>query len=142
MKVVDSSKACEHTLFFFDNSELEVLGGVKIVHDRSWSVERGEKAMVKSVRELEVEDLVNAGLTLAQANELYGVLRDILSHYPSHSDSDSDNHPSLIWRHLVSLKLLKPSFPHSLHHLLFHSVYHSAFHTHHASLPLYWFPSL
>ncbi|QCD84441.1 acetyl-CoA synthetase [Vigna unguiculata] len=90
--------------------------------------------MVKSVSELQVEDLVNAGLTLAEANELYRVLRDILSQCPS----DTDNHRSLIWRHLVSRKLLKPSFPHSLHHLLYHSVYHSQ----HASLPLYWFPSL
>ncbi|XP_017409727.1 probable CoA ligase CCL12 isoform X1 [Vigna angularis] len=96
--------------------------------------------MVKSVRELEVEDLLNAGLTVAEANQLYRLLRDILSQCLS--DTDNDNQPSLIWRHLVTRKLLKPSFPHSLHHLLYHSVYHSAFHTQHASLPLYWFPSL
>jgi len=94
--------------------------------------------MVKSVRELQVEDLLNAGLTVAEANQLYGALRDVLSQCLS----DTDSNPSLIWRHLVSLKLLKPSFPHSLHQLLYHSVYHSAFHTPHASLPLYWFPSL
>ncbi|XP_014523507.1 probable acyl-activating enzyme 18, peroxisomal [Vigna radiata var. radiata] len=96
--------------------------------------------MVKSVRELEVGDFLNAGLTVAEANQLYRLLRDILSQCLS--DTDNDNQPSLIWRHLVTRKLLKPSFPHSLHHLLYHSVYHSAFHTQHASLPLYWFPSL
>ncbi|WVZ23793.1 hypothetical protein V8G54_002337 [Vigna mungo] len=96
--------------------------------------------MVKSVRELEVGDFLNAGLTVAEANQLYRLLRDILSQCLS--DTDNDNQPSLIWRHLVTRKLLKPSFPHSLHHLLYHSVYHSAFNTQHASLPLYWFPSL
>jgi len=78
--------------FFFNNTELEVLGGVKILHDPLESpqtqelnnhsatfhsisrFQRGEKEMVKSVSELQVEDLVNAGLTLAEANELYRVL--------------------------------------------------------------------
>ncbi|CAJ1938533.1 unnamed protein product [Sphenostylis stenocarpa] len=92
--------------------------------------------MGKSVRELEVEDLVNAGLTVAEANEVHRVLRDILSQCLSPTD------PSFIWRRLLAHKLLKPSFPHSFHHLLYHSVYHSAFHSQHASLPLYWFPSL
>ncbi|TKY60008.1 acyl-activating enzyme 18 [Spatholobus suberectus] len=90
--------------------------------------------MGKNVRELGVEDLVNAGLTVGEANELYGVLRDILSLSPTDSSD--------IWRHLVTRRALKPSFPHSLHQLLYHSVYHSAFHSQDGSLPLYWFPSL
>ncbi|RDY09444.1 putative acyl-activating enzyme 18, peroxisomal, partial [Mucuna pruriens] len=90
--------------------------------------------MGKSVKELGVEDFVNAGLTVGEANELYGVLRDILSLSPPQ--------PSHIWRHLVTLRALKPSFPHSLHQLLYYSVYHSAFQPQHPSLPLYCFPSL
>jgi len=148
----DSGQTSQCFFFFFNNTELEALGGVKILHDplespqtqklnnpsatfhSSSRFDRGGKEMVKSVKELQVEDLLNAGLTVTEANELYRVLRDILSQCPS----DTDNHRSLIWRHLVTRKLLKPSFPHSLHHLLYHSVYHSQ----HTSLPLYWFPSL
>ena len=86
------------------------------------------------MRELGVQDLVNAGgLTLAEANELYHVLTDILSQSQS---------PSHIWHQIVTRRLLKPSFPHSLHQLLYYSVYHSAFHSQHASLPHYWFPSM
>ncbi|XP_027345741.1 probable acyl-activating enzyme 18, peroxisomal [Abrus precatorius] len=92
--------------------------------------------MGKSVRELGVEDLVKAGLTASEANDLYGVLREILSL--------SASQPSDIWRQLVSRRVLKPSYPHPLHQLLYYSVYHSAFHSHHADAlpPLYWFPSL
>nr|KYP45727.1 Acetyl-coenzyme A synthetase 1 [Cajanus cajan] len=88
--------------------------------------------MGESVMELGVEELVNTGLTVAEANELYSVLKNIVSLSPTD--------PSLIWRHLVTRKALKPSFPHSLHQLLYYSVYHS--HNASASLPLYWFPSL
>ncbi|KAK7359246.1 hypothetical protein VNO77_01199 [Canavalia gladiata] len=93
--------------------------------------------MAKSIRELEVQDLLNAGLTLGEANELYGGVRDILSL------SLSLTEPSEIWRHLVTRRLLKPSYPHPLHQLLYYSVYHSSHH--HAQVPpppLYWFPSL
>ncbi|XP_027345286.1 probable acyl-activating enzyme 18, peroxisomal isoform X2 [Abrus precatorius] len=92
--------------------------------------------MGKSVRELGVEDLVKAGLTASEANDLYGVVREILSL--------SASQPSDIWRQLVSRRVLKPSYPHPLHQLLYYSVYHSAFHSHHADAlpPLYWFPSL
>ncbi|KAK7400120.1 hypothetical protein VNO78_11320 [Psophocarpus tetragonolobus] len=83
----------------------------------------------RSVMELEVDDFVNSGLTVAEANELYRVLKDILS---------VSTHPSFVWRQIVCRRALKPSFPHSLHQLLYYSVYHSAFH----SLPHYWFPSL
>ncbi|TKY60030.1 acyl-activating enzyme 18 [Spatholobus suberectus] len=83
--------------------------------------------MGRSVMELGVEDFVNAGLTVGEANELCGVLRDILSLSPAE--------PSDIWRHLVTRRALKPSFPHSLHQLLYHSVYHSGFHSQDGSLP-------
>jgi len=86
--------------------------------------------MGKSVGELGVEELVNAGgLRVEEGNELYHALRDILSEFQS---------PSHIWRQIVTRRLLKPSYPHSLHQLLYYSVYHSQ----HSSLPLYCFPSL
>ncbi|KAL2343300.1 hypothetical protein Fmac_004585 [Flemingia macrophylla] len=87
-----------------------------------------------NIMELGVKDFVHAGLTLEEANQLYIVLRNILSLSPTDS--------SLIWRHLVTQRALKPSFPHSLHQLLYYSVYHSHSRDANASLPLYWFPSL
>ncbi|KAK7359225.1 hypothetical protein VNO77_01177 [Canavalia gladiata] len=90
----------------------------------------------KSIRELGVEDLVNAGLTAGEADELYGGVRDILSL------SLSLTEPSEIWRHVVTRRLLKPSYPHALHQLLYCSVYHSSHHHAQAPPPLYWFPSL
>ncbi|KAJ1426115.1 AMP-dependent synthetase/ligase [Sesbania bispinosa] len=81
----------------------------------------------KSILELGVQDFVNAGLSLVEANQLNFVLKDVLSLSPAD-----------IWRHLVTRRLLKPSYPHSLHQLLFYSLYHS----HTARPPLYWFPSL
>ncbi|KAK7247118.1 hypothetical protein RIF29_41995 [Crotalaria pallida] len=87
--------------------------------------------MLKSIRELGVEDFVNAGLSLEEAKELHGALRDVLSISSSPADT---------WRHLVSLKLLKPSYPHSLHQLAYYSTYHSS--QSHAAPPPYWFPSL
>ncbi|XP_061375198.1 probable CoA ligase CCL12 [Gastrolobium bilobum] len=94
------------------------------------------------IRELGVEDFVNAGLTVREANELYNVLRDVLSLCPSSSDNPTD-----IWRHLVTRRVLKPSYPHPLHQLVYYSLHdHSSQpHAHadaDAAPPLYWFPSL
>ncbi|KAK7318926.1 hypothetical protein RJT34_03634 [Clitoria ternatea] len=91
-----------------------------------------KQTMGKSIRELRVQDFVNAGLTVSEANELYSVVADIFSHSPTK--------PSDIWRHLVTRRVLKPSYPHSLHQLVYYSVYDQ--HHHHSSPPLYWFPSL
>ncbi|KAG5029476.1 hypothetical protein JHK87_012990 [Glycine soja] len=60
--------------------------------------------MGKSMGELRVEELVNAGgIRVEEGNELYRVLRDILSEFQS---------PSHIWRQTVTRRLLKPSYPH------------------------------
>lgn len=63
-----------------------------------------DREMGKSVGELGVEELVNAGgLRVEEGNELYHALRDILSEFQS---------PSHIWRQTVTRRLLKPSYPH------------------------------
>ena len=63
-----------------------------------------DREMGKSMGELRVEELVNAGgIRVEEGNELYRVLRDILSEFQS---------PSHIWRQTVTRRLLKPSYPH------------------------------
>jgi hypothetical protein len=85
----------------------------------------------KSVMELGIDDFVKAGLSPAEANEL----KEVLLSLPLSSLSSADT-----WRHLVSRRVLKPSYPHPLHQLLYYTIYHH----HHSSSspPLYWFPSL
>ncbi|XP_061372767.1 probable CoA ligase CCL12 [Gastrolobium bilobum] len=90
------------------------------------------------IRELGVEDFVNAGLTVREANELYNVLRDVLSLCPCSSDNPTD-----IWRHVVTRRVLKPSYPHPLHQLVYYSLHDHSSQPHaDAAPPLYWFPSL
>ncbi|XP_057418690.1 probable CoA ligase CCL12 [Lotus japonicus] len=91
----------------------------------------------KSIRELGVEDFVNARLSEAEANQLHLVLKDVLSL------TITDN-PTEIWRHLITRRALKPSYPHPLHQLLYYSLYHhsSSDNTASPDPPLYWFPSL
>ncbi|CAL0329664.1 unnamed protein product [Lupinus luteus] len=91
----------------------------------------------KSIRELGAEDFVNAGLTVEEANEFDGVLSNIISISSSPTDT---------WHHLVTNRLLKPSYPHSFHQLLYYSILQSsqshAADNDFADPPLYWFPSL
>ncbi|XP_057421049.1 probable CoA ligase CCL12 [Lotus japonicus] len=94
----------------------------------------------KSIRELGVKDFVNAGLSVAEANQLDLVLKDVLS-------LTITNNPAEIWRHLITRRALKPSYPHPLHQLLYYSLYdhHSSSSSssdNTASPPPYWFPSL
>ncbi|KAK7247117.1 hypothetical protein RIF29_41994 [Crotalaria pallida] len=89
--------------------------------------------MGKSIRELGVDEFVKGGLNVEEANELYGAVRDVLSHSSSSS-------PTKIWHQLVTLKLLKPSYPHSLHQLVYYSSHSHALID--GQPPLYWFPSL
>ena len=115
---------------------------LKLVCKVNWKLERRERErerereMGKSIRELRVEDFVNAGLAVPEAIELDAVLRDVLSISISLSPTD-------IWRHLVTRRVLKPSYPHSLHQLVYYSIYHPSSHAADAAAPpLYWFPSL
>ncbi|RYR23616.1 hypothetical protein Ahy_B03g068812 isoform F [Arachis hypogaea] len=75
-------------------------------------VERG-----KSIRDLGVRDVVNAGLSVAEAIEFDAVLREILSLCVSFTD---------IWFQIVTRRVLKPSQPHSLHQLVYYSLYQSS----------------
>lgn len=90
---------------------------------------------VSSIRELGEDDFVTAGLSVADANQLNAVLRDVLLSLPT-ADVDSAD----IWRRLVTRRVLKPSYPHQLHQLLYYSLFHPSSFS--SSPPLYWFPSL
>ncbi|KAL1328722.1 hypothetical protein HN51_038523 [Arachis hypogaea] len=90
--------------------------------------------MGKGLRELGVKDFLEAGLSVAEAIEFDGVLREIVSLCVSSTD---------IWRQIVTRRVLKPSHPHSFHQLVYYSLYQSSSNaSHHADPPLYWFPSL
>ncbi|KAE9601186.1 putative acetate--CoA ligase [Lupinus albus] len=89
--------------------------------------------MRKSTRELCVDDFVKAGLSVEESNEFDGVLSNIISLSSSPTD---------IWNHLVTNRLLKPSYPHSFHQLLYYSFLQSSQSHLFYDPPLYWFPSL
>lgn len=96
--------------------------------------------MVKrSIGEVGVTDLVEAGLATGEAEQLYGTLRDVLLRATSGRPSGPD--PREVWRELVARRALKPSYPHRLHQLLYYSVY-STWDSAIDGPPLYWFPSL
>ncbi|KAJ7955413.1 acyl-activating enzyme 18 [Quillaja saponaria] len=90
--------------------------------------------MGRSISELGVEDLVNTGLILEEANEFERVLKEAIFCTKSSDPRD-------LWRELVARKVLKPWHPHRLHQLVYYSVYqHWDVST--KGPPLYWFPSL
>ncbi|XP_030507392.2 probable CoA ligase CCL12 [Cannabis sativa] len=88
----------------------------------------------KSISEVGVEDLVQAGLTTEEATGFQRVLKDSLS---CTKGSDS----SEVWRHLVARRALKPWHPHGLHQLVYYSVY-AHWDVSSKGPPPYWFPSL
>lgn len=88
----------------------------------------------KSINDIRLEDLVNSGLNIEEAEEVERVIKDV-----TFGAKGSD--PIEVWRLLVSRKVLKPSHPHSLHQLLYYSVY-ADWDISTKGLPLYWFPSL
>jgi hypothetical protein len=92
------------------------------------------REMGKSISEVGVEELVEAGLTTEEAHEFQRVLKEAVS-----GAKESD--PSEVWRQLVARRVLKPRHPHGLHQLVYHSVYaHWDASTN--GPPPYWFPSL
>ncbi|XP_062076654.1 probable CoA ligase CCL12 [Humulus lupulus] len=88
----------------------------------------------KSISELGVEDLVQAGQTTEEAIGFRRVLEDSIS-------CANGFDPSEVWRHLVARKLLKPWHPHGLHQLVYYSVY-AHWDVSSKGPPPYWFPSL
>ncbi|XP_047325723.1 probable CoA ligase CCL12 [Impatiens glandulifera] len=91
--------------------------------------------MERGIREVKLEDLVGAGLPAEEARALKASLDDVISRLGFGSD------PRDVWREITDRRLLRPSFPHSLHQLVYYAVY-SNYDESSSGPPLYWFPSL
>ncbi|KAK9072550.1 hypothetical protein SSX86_008984 [Deinandra increscens subsp. villosa] len=91
-------------------------------------------AKAKTVNELGSQQLLDTGLTPYDAKSLQIELENAIN------GSISSN-PVEIWREISSRRLLKPSYPHSLHRLVYNAVYANYDASVHGP-PLYWFPSL
>ncbi|CAA2933391.1 probable acyl-activating enzyme 18, peroxisomal [Olea europaea subsp. europaea] len=90
--------------------------------------------MGKSISEVGVEDLVNAGIEIEEAIDFERQLKDAIN------DCDAGFDPKELWREVVARKLLKPWHPHGVHQLIYNSVYHNYDESIHGP-PLYWFPA-
>lgn len=96
--------------------------------------------MGKNIREMGLEDLVEAGLSMAESKVFHKILKEeILAGGRKGLISEG---PREIWRKIVGeKKLLKPWHPHKLHQLVYYSVY-SDWDSSINGPPPYWFPSL
>ncbi|XP_022859374.1 probable acyl-activating enzyme 18, peroxisomal isoform X1 [Olea europaea var. sylvestris] len=90
--------------------------------------------MGKSISEVGVEDLVNAGIEIEEAIDFERQLKDAIN------DCDAGFDPKELWREVVARKLLKPWHPDGVHQLIYYSVYHNYDESIHGP-PLYWFPT-
>lgn len=82
------------------------------------------------IAELEVGELVKAGLSREEAEEFERSLKA----------AAVGGDPREVWRELVARRVLSPSHPHGLHQLVFNSVY-AEWDESTRGPPLYWFPS-
>ncbi|XP_071697584.1 probable CoA ligase CCL12 [Rutidosis leptorrhynchoides] len=89
--------------------------------------------VTKTIQELELQDLLNAGLTPNDAKSLLIKFKFIMS-------ETTNSNPVELWRQITSQRLLKSSHPHSLHQLVYNAVYGNYDASIHGP-PLYWFPS-
>lgn len=87
----------------------------------------------RSISELKAEELVDSGLTAAEAEAFVRVLRDVVARASSAG-------PAAVWRELVERRLLRPNHPHALHQLVYYTVY-SDWDSSLLGPPPYWFPS-
>nr|XP_043634899.1 probable CoA ligase CCL12 isoform X2 [Erigeron canadensis] len=86
----------------------------------------------KSLNEVGVQELINTGLKPDDARLLLIQIKEVIS--------ESKN-PVEIWREITyTRKLLKPSYPHSLHQTIYNAVY-ANYDVSTQGPPLYWFPS-
>ncbi|KAJ4830623.1 putative acyl-activating enzyme 18, peroxisomal [Turnera subulata] len=88
----------------------------------------------KSIAEVGLDDIVNAGLSVEEARQFYSVLKEAIG-------AAASSGPREVWREVVGRRVLKPWHPHRIHQLVYYSVYAHL----DASIkgpPLYWFPSL
>ncbi|KAI3823185.1 hypothetical protein L1987_04617 [Smallanthus sonchifolius] len=86
-------------------------------------------AKAKSIHELGLQELLNTGLKAYDARLLQIELTDAINGAISSNPVD-------LWREITCRRLLKPSYPHTLHRLIYNAVY-----ANYDGLPLYWFPS-
>eukprot|EP00262_Sarcandra_glabra_P020112 TRINITY_DN7908_c0_g1_i3.p1 TRINITY_DN7908_c0_g1~~TRINITY_DN7908_c0_g1_i3.p1 ORF type:complete len:458 (-),score=69.27 TRINITY_DN7908_c0_g1_i3:885-2258(-) len=87
----------------------------------------------KSISEVNVEDIVGAGLGTREAREFHEALKSCCCAQGGYVSEEET------WRE-VSVKLLRPHHPHALHQLVYYSVYaHWDLST--RGPPPYWFPS-
>ena len=84
--------------------------------------------------ELEMNDIIKAGLCIEDAEELHKTLTETIG-----AAKGSD--PREVWQKLVAKRVLKPWHPHALHQLVYYSVYAHWDSTNNGP-PLFWFPSL
>nr|KAJ0199187.1 hypothetical protein LSAT_V11C600318550 [Lactuca sativa] len=87
----------------------------------------------KRIHELGLQELLNTGLSVHDAKSLQIELKEAI-------DRTTSSSPVQLWRDITSRRLLKPSFPHSLHRLIYNAVYADYDASIHGP-PLYWFPS-
>ncbi|KVH90858.1 AMP-binding, conserved site-containing protein [Cynara cardunculus var. scolymus] len=87
----------------------------------------------KGIQEFGLQELLNTGLKPDDAKSLQIELKHAI-------DCTSSSNPVELWRHITSRRLLKPSYPHSLHRFIYNAVYADYDETIHGP-PLYWFPS-
>ncbi|KAL8255541.1 hypothetical protein R6Q59_030608 [Mikania micrantha] len=86
-----------------------------------------------TIQELGLQELINTGLSAHDAKLLQIELKDAIN-------GGFSSNPVEIWRQITSRRLLKPSYPHSLHRFVYNSVYANYDASVHGP-PLYWFPS-
>lgn len=95
----------------------------------------------KSIGEVGVDDLVEAGLSREAAAELHRALRESLARARRPWAPAPGLDPREVWRELAGAGALKPSHPHRVHQLVYYSVY-SEWDASARGPPPYWFPSL
>ncbi|MFS7905659.1 putative acetate--CoA ligase [Helianthus anomalus] len=87
----------------------------------------------KSIHQLDLQDLLNTGLNSHDAKLLQIDLKSTIN-------AANGSNPLDLWREITSRRLLKPSYPHSVHRIVYDAVYGGYDVSAHGP-PLYWFPS-
>lgn len=104
---------------------------------RVQTTEDYRERMGRSISEIGVKELTEAGLEEMDAERLYKELKDAIDR----TGGVRELNPKELWREITAWRLLKPWYPHALHQLVYYAVYHNYDVSVHGP-PLYWFPSL
>ncbi|CAN0901436.1 Probable CoA ligase CCL12 [Linum grandiflorum] len=97
--------------------------------------------MKNGISEIEVQDIISAGLSLDEATRLHGELKDAIFLANGNGFSSEPADPRDFWRRVVVGKVLQPWHPHKLHQLVYYSCY-ANWDSSARGPPPYWFPSL